>query len=369
MKKLVIIGANDFQNQLIIKAKSLGYETYVFAWADGAVGRENADFFYPVSIIEKEKILEECKKIKPDGICSIASDLATITVNYIAENLGLPCNATSYTKMQTNKFEMRKALKKSGLPCPAFVIADENFDVKEIENFEFPVIVKPTDRSGSRNIMKLETVEGIEKAVKEACETSFENKAIIEEYIYGDEYSMETISYNGKHTFLAITKKYTTGAPHFIETAHIQPADLSPQLQQKAIETIFKALDALHIENSAGHSEFKVDENGNIRIIEIGARMGGDCIGSDLVYLSTGNDFMKMVIDVACGNEPEILDNPLNKKSEIRFIFNENDLSAFEKFRSENPDKIYRVSDFEMDNLGKVSDSSSRIGYYIIAER
>lgn len=369
MKKLVIIGANDFQNQLIIKAKSLGYETYVFAWADGAVGRENADYFYPISIIEKKKILEECKKIKPDGICSIASDLATITVNYVAENLGLPCNATSCTKMQTNKFEMRKALKKSGLPCPAFVIADESFDVKEIEKFEFPVIVKPTDRSGSRNIMKLESVEGIEKAVKEACETSFENKAIIEEYIYGDEYSMETISYNGKHTFLAITKKYTTGAPHFIETGHIQPADLSPQLQQNAIETIFKALDALHIENSAGHSEFKVDDNGNIRIIEIGARMGGDCIGSDLVYLSTGNDFMKMVIDVACGNEPEILDNPLNKKSEIRFIFNENDLSAFEKFRSENPDKIYRVSDFEMDNLGKVSDSSSRIGYYIIAER
>mgnify|MGYP002517702100 CR=1 FL=1 len=172
MKKLVIIGANDFQNQLIIKAKSLGYETYVFAWADGAVGRENADYFYPISIIEKEKILEECKKIKPDGICSIASDLATITVNYVAENLGLPCNATSCTKMQTNKFEMRKALKKSGLPCPAFVIADENFDVKEIENFEFPVIVKPTDRSGSRNIMKLESVEGIEKAVKEAATTT-----------------------------------------------------------------------------------------------------------------------------------------------------------------------------------------------------
>ena len=90
MKKLVIIGANDFQNQLILKAKSLGYQTYVFAWADGAVGRENADFFYPISIVEKEEILEECKKIKPDGICSIASDLATITVNYVAEKLGLP---------------------------------------------------------------------------------------------------------------------------------------------------------------------------------------------------------------------------------------------------------------------------------------
>lgn len=368
MKKLVIIGANDFQNQLIIKAKSLEYETYVFAWADGAVGRENADYFYPISIVEKEEILEECRKIQPDGICSIASDLATVTVNYVAENLGLPCNATKYTKMQTNKFEMRKSFMQAGLPCPKFVIADDNFDVKKIENFTFPIIVKPTDRSGSRNIMKLETAEGIEEAIEEACKTSFEHKAIVEEYIYGREYSMETISYNGEHSFLAITKKYTTGTPHFIETGHVQPSDLSPEIEQKAIETIFKALDALHIENSAGHSEFRVDDKGNIRIIEIGARMGGDCIGSDLVYLSTGNDFMKMVIDVACGNEPRIINNSYNKKAEIKFIFNKNDLIEFEKFKNKNPEKIYRVSDFEMENLGKVSDSSSRIGYYIIAE-
>ena len=366
MKKLVIIGANDFQNQLILKAKSLGYKTYVFAWADGAVGRENADYFYPISIVEKEEILKECKKIKPDGICSIASDLATITVNYVAENLGLPCNPTINNLMQTNKFEMRKALLNAGIPCPKFAIADENFNVKEIENFTFPIIVKPTDRSGSRNIMKLDSVNGLEQAIKEACQSSFEHKAIIEEYICGEEYSMETISYNGKHTFLATTKKYTTGEPHFIETGHIQPSDLTPEIKQKAIETIFKALDALKVENSAGHSEFRVDENGNIRIIEIGARMGGDCIGSDLVYLSTGNDFMKMVIDVACGNKPEIAENPLNNTAEIRFIFNENDLSDFEKFKAENADKIYRVSDFEMENLGNVSDSSSRIGYYII---
>lgn len=368
MKKLVIIGANDFQNQLILKAKSMGYETHVFAWADGAVGRENADYFYPISIVEKEEILEKCKKIRPNGVCSIASDLATITVNYVAENLGLPCNDTKHNVMQTNKFEMRKALMNAGIPCPKFVIADEGFDVKEIEDFTFPIIVKPTDRSGSRNIMKLNSIDGIEQAIKEACETSFEHKAIVEEYIYGNEYSMETISYKGKHTFLATTKKYTTGAPHFIETGHIQPSDLSAEIEHKAIKTIFKALDALHIENSAGHSEFKVDEEGNIRIIEIGARMGGDCIGSDLVYLSTGNDFMKMVIDVACGNKPVITENPLNKTAEIRFIFDEKDLNDFEKYKNENPEKIYRVSEFEMENLGKVSDSSSRIGYYIIAE-
>lgn len=369
MEKLVIIGANDFQNQLILKAKSLGYETHVFAWQDGAVGEKNADFFYPISIIEKELILEECKKIKPVGVCSIASDLASITVNYVAEQLGLPCNSTEYTQIQTNKYAMRQALAEVGIPCPKFLIADENTDFEvELRDFKFPIIVKPTDRSGSRNIMKLDSIEETADAVKAACGSSFEHKAIVEEYLFGDEYSMETISYKGKHTYLATTKKFTTGAPNFIETGHIQPSGLPEATLEKAKEQIFSALTALHIENSAGHSEFKVDENGNIHIIEIGARMGGDCIGSDLVYLSTGNDFVKMVIDVACGNEPDIK-SPANNKAEIRFIFNEDDLNEFYKFSKDFPDVVYRASDFELDNLGKVTDSSTRIGYYILRSK
>ena len=369
MKKLVIIGANDFQNQLILKAKSLGYETHVFAWREDAIGEKTADFFYPVSIVEKEKILEECRKINPVGVCSIASDLAAITVNYVAESLGLPCNSTKYTAQQTNKYAMRKAMVQAGIPCPRFIIADSSTDFDStLDDFSFPIIVKPTDRSGSRNIMKLESMEGVSKAVKEACETSFEKKAIIEEYLTGEEYSMESISYNGRHHFLAVTKKFTTGAPHFIETGHRQPSDLSDEIVQKAIETIFKALDALHIENSASHAEFRVDESGNIKIIEIGARMGGDCIGSDLVYLSTGHDFVKMVIDVACGNAPTLNENPLRRQAEIRFLFDQKDLDDFESWRSDNEDKIYRVSDFDLDNIGNVTDSSTRIGYYITLE-
>jgi predicted ATP-grasp superfamily ATP-dependent carboligase len=365
---LIIIGANDFQNQLILKAKALGYETHVFAWKDGAVGRDTADFFYPISIIEKEEILTKCCEIKPCGVCSIASDLASITVNYVAENLGLPCNKTKYSEIQTNKYKMRAALQKAGIPCPIFVLADNIFDPKAIADYKFPIIVKPTDRSGSRSVMKLESLEGLEEAIQRACQDSFENKAIIEEYIEGDEYSMETISYQGEHHYLATTKKYTTGAPHFIETGHIQPSGLPDEIIDKAKQIVFCALDALHVENSAGHSEFKVDQDGNIRIIEIGARMGGDCIGSDLVYLSTGNDFVKMVIDVACGNKPESIKESYSRKAEIRFIFTQNDLDELEEIKKTNPYSIYRISDLELENLGNTTDSSSRVGYFIILD-
>ena len=364
--RLVIIGANDFQNQLIKKAKTLGFETHVFAWEDGAVGKKSSDYFYPISITEKEEILEKCREINPCGVCSIASDLASITVNYIAENLGLPCNNTKYTEVQTNKYKMREALRNAELPCPNFVIAEEGFDSYLLNDFQFPIIVKPTDRSGSRSVTKLESVDGLNLAIKDACKVSFEKKAIIEEFIDGDEYSMETISFKGNHRYLATTKKFTTGAPRFIETGHIEPSGLPPKIIDKAKQIVFYCLNVLHIENGAAHSEFKVNRNGDIRIIEIGARMGGDCIGSDLVYLSTGNDFMKMVIDVACGKEPMVLENPKNTKVEIRFLFSKDDLEELEKKKITQPESIYRISEIDFGKIEKAIDSSTRAGYYIL---
>ena len=83
MKKIVIIGANDFQNQLILKAKEMGFETHVFAWQDGSIGEKTADYFYPISIVETDAILEKCREIQPDAVTTIASDLANITVSKV----------------------------------------------------------------------------------------------------------------------------------------------------------------------------------------------------------------------------------------------------------------------------------------------
>ena len=101
-KKIVIIGANSFQNPLILKAKALGYETHVFAWQDGSIGERTADHFYPISIVERDVILEKCREIQPDAVASIGSDLAMLTVNYVAGKLGLPCNSMECTEISTN---------------------------------------------------------------------------------------------------------------------------------------------------------------------------------------------------------------------------------------------------------------------------
>lgn len=365
-EKLVIIGANDFQNQLILKAKSLGYETHVFAWKDGSIGEKTADYFYPISITEKEQILEVCKEINPVGICSIASDLAIIPVNYVAEKLGLPCNSSKITLQCTNKFEMRKKMKEYNIATPQFVKVTNDNSTWNIENMKFPVIVKPTDRSGSRGITKVENMKELETAVHYATKDSFEKMAIIEEYIEGDEYSCECISYKGRHYFLSFTKKYTTEKPHFIETGHCEPADIKEEYQEEIKQNIFKALTSLGIQNGASHTEFKVNKNGELGIIEIGARMGGDCIGSDLVQISTGYDYIKMVIDVATGKEPDFTKTTIPTKATIKFIFAEEDLKEMEKLKNNNPERIYRISEIDKKNIGKTIDSSTRAGYYII---
>ena len=107
--------------------------------------------------------------------------------------------------------------------------------------------------------------------------------------------------------------------------------------------------------------------NGDVRIIEIGARMGGDCIGSDLVRISTGYDFVKMVIDVAMGNKPSFEKVTEPKIAVIRFIFNKEDLENFKKVKSETPELIYFASKIEDISSHEVVDSSSRFGFYILA--
>lgn len=369
MKKIVIIGAGEFQIQLIEKAKELGYETHVFAWEEGAEGKEISDYFYPISIIEKELILEKCRDINPECVVSIGSDLAVLTVNYISRKLGLNANPEEVDQIATNKYEMRKAFQKANVETPKFLkvnqVTEDLYD--ELKSFEFPLIVKPTDRSGSRGIRKINSLEEIEEAIHSAVKESFEKYAIIEEYVEGNEYSCETISYEGEHYILAITKKYTTGSPDFIETAHIQPSDIPEDKKSDIICEIKKALDALHIKTGASHCEFKLSNNGKVRIIEIGARMGGDCIGSDLVKISTGYDYVKMVIQTAKGEKPDFDKISSPKWAFVRFIFNTNDYELVKNIKEKKPELLYRYR--VADDIGshKVTDSSSRFGYFILS--
>lgn len=321
MKKIIIIGANNFQLPLVVKAKEMGLETHVFAWEDGAIGKEVADFFYPISIVDKEKILAEAKMIKPNAVLSIGSDLATITVNYLCNQLGLIGNSLECTGLTTHKYRMRQQLKKYDLPCPLFTHSKDAAQIAEL-GLRFPLIVKPVDRSGSRGVTRVDNLDELSNAIERASHESFSGEVITEEFIEGKEYSIEMISWKGEHFYLQTTEKETTGPPFFVEKSQHQPALLSTEILEKVKKIIDKSLTALGVESGASHSEVIITQEGQIYITEIGARMGGDYIGSDLVQLSTGFDFVKAVIKVSLGTfDPESIDLSGNHFSGTYFMF------------------------------------------------
>ena len=362
MKKLAIIGASYLQQPLVEKAREMGLYTICFAWEDGAVCKELCDKFYPISIVDKDAILEVCREEGIDAVTTIASDVAVLTVNYVAEQMGLIGNPDKYSQTATNKYLMRQCFMENGVPSPKFCLTDGEVPMA-ISTFRFPVIVKPTDRSGSRGVEKVEKQEDLQEAITRACNESFQKKAVIEEFVEGREISVESISFKGKHHILQITDKVTTGSPFFVELEHHQPSSLPENVKQRVREIVLCALDALHIKFGASHSELKITQNGDIRVIEIGARMGGDFIGSDLVKLSTGYDFLKGVIDVAFGEfeEPKITEHKFSgvyflcKETERLLPVIENAVSYPEIVRAELTDSVLR----------NIEQSADRSGYLI----
>ena len=363
--KLAIIGANSAITILIEKAKTLGYETHVFAWACGDPGEKAADHFYPISIADRTAILEKCREIGVCGVCSITSDFAAPVVSFVARELGLTCNPPETEILARNKFEMRNAFKNADLFCPKFIKADEGLDVDELKDFKFPVIVKPTDAWSSKGITRVDEKAGLIDAIRYAASFSTEKKAIVEEFIDGPEYSAECICYNGKYDILTFTQKETTGFPHYIETGHVQPSDIPEDKQEEIRQFLYKALAALKIQNGAAHAEFRLTEDGNIGIMEIGARMGGDNIGTHLTPISTGKDFVRMVIDVACGNAPDltIVSEPTPVRT--KFIMNEKDVFDFNELASKAPSRIICKSVFDEDCSKPATNSGDRHGFYI----
>ena len=282
------------QRPVVERAKEMVLRTICFAWAEGAVCKDLCDVFYPISITEKEEILHICRDEHIDGICTIGSDVAAPTVAYVAEKMSLTGNSYEAAVRAHDKHLMHDALVAAGVDCP------------KSDGTALPVIVKPTDRSGSLGVQKVERKEDLAPAIAKAKALSMSGQVIVEEYIEGREISVEMISQNGVHHALQITDKTTTGAPHFVELGHHQPSILPAEMQTRIFAITRKALDALGLTHGASHSEYKITADGRIVVIEIAGRMGGDFIGSDLVQLSTGYDFLRGVIEVAMGEPIQV---------------------------------------------------------------
>ena len=306
MKKLMIIGASILQLPAIKKAKEMGLHVAVVDYNRNAVGIEYADKYYNASTMDEDAVAEAAEDYKPDGIMTLATDMPMRGVSKSSARLGLKSIPYETAIKATDKHEMIRSFEKHDVPHPwFFAVRDEQELHKLLPNINYPCIMKPTDNAGSHGVVLV----GNEGQLKESYGYSRSNsrggEVIIEEYLQGQEVSVEVMVTDGNVNILQITDKLTTGAPHFVEMGHSQPSRLTEHVQMQIKQVAENAVKAVGIDCGPAHVEMMITQRGPV-MIELGARMGGDNITTHLVPLSTGIDMVKATIDVALGNQPDI---------------------------------------------------------------
>ena len=241
------------------------------------------------------------------------------SVAYACEKLGLIGVSYDTAIKATDKAEMIRTFETNGVACPWYRVVSTPEDVFEIAHkITYPCITKPTDSSGSRGIMLAYNPEELVTAVAYSAENGRGGEVIVEEYMQGPEVSVEVIVWQGQVHILQITDKLTSGAPRFVEMGHTQPSRLSEELQNQIKDLTCRAVKSVGIENGPAHVEIMVTEAGP-KMVELGARMGGDCITTHLVPLSTGVDMIKATIDICLGQAPDLTPK-WNRGAAIRYL-------------------------------------------------
>ena len=322
-KKIMILGASILQLPAIDKAKEMGLKVIAVDMDPEAVGFKVPGVVKEViSTIDTPTIVEAAKKHQIDGIMTLATDMPMRSVAAVSKEMGLVGIDADTALKATNKAEMRKALQAGGVPIPKFYnVANEEEYMEAVKNFTVPFIVKPADSSGSRGIYEVQDIND-QKAIKEAYEYckpfSRVGDVVVEEYMSGPEVSVETLSIDGECYVIQITDKLTTGAPHYVEMGHSQPTRHSSEIAERIKEVAIAANKAIGIMNGPSHTEIVVTSEGP-KIVELGARLGGDCITTHLVPLSTGVNMVECCIKIALGEKPDI-EPKWNKGSSIRYF-------------------------------------------------
>jgi len=319
MKRLLIIGASILQLPAIKKAKEMGLYVGVVDCDSSAVGIRFADEFFNVSTIDEVGVYETAKVFSADGIMTIATDMPMRSIAYACERLGLVGINYKTAIDATDKGKMLIAFEKNNVEHPWYFIFQ---DLKTIDNIKeqitYPCISKPVDNSGSRGVMLINSELELYDSLKYSFENGRGGGVIVEEYLEGKEVSVEMIILNGRANVLAVTDKLTTGVPHFVEMGHSQPSCLDTKTIDLIKDLAMRAVKAVGIINGSAHVEIMITKNGP-KMIELGARMGGDCITSHLVPLSTGIDMIKATIQIALGEKPDI-SFKYHKGSAVRYL-------------------------------------------------
>lgn len=372
----MVLAAGLLQIDVIEKAKSMGY--YVLA-VDGnpkAPGFNVADKAICADIVNEETMLKIARDEHVDGVIHPCSEVSMAVMGRINDELGLSGISREQAICATNKHLMRKAFEKGNAPSPKSILAQDAEDAwSRLQNeFDTDAILKPSRNSGSRGIAKVS--RNMDKgdfirAYDEALNESRDHSVLIEQFIEGPEFSIEMIVWQGEIHVLTVTDKKTTGAPHFVELGHNQPSCFSATDVETLKAAAVAGVRALGVNNCACHAEAKL-MNGKAYLMEVGARLGGDFISTELTHLSTGIDMVAAAIDVALGVEPDLSAKEEPKGVCIRYFCPKpGKLVSISNTEVLNNPHVYlwEIYPKEGDVIPAVTSSLCRSGHVIVTEK
>lgn len=304
MKKIMFLGGNYFQATAIRTAKALGYYVITVDYLPKNPGHKYADKYYNISTLDSEQILAVAEKERIDGILSYASDVSAPTAAYVALKLGLPTNPLESVKLLTDKQRFRVFLHENGFNTPR----GECFSsYDEAEAFYLamhtPVIVKPTDASGSKGVHKVTDITHLKDAWKDAMHYSRNKKIFVEEFIEKSGYEIDADSFlvNGKFAYFGVMDQHNDILCNpFVPVGLSGPSILARDKREKAKKELQRLMSLLNMKMGAFNIEYIFDENDDLYILEVGPRNGGNLI-SDTILLGSGVDLAKFSVLAAVG--------------------------------------------------------------------
>lgn len=301
MKTLLMLGGGFLQNFVILKAKQMGYRVLVLDADPNAIGFRSADDYAVINIVDEEACLKYAQEHKVDGVLTAATDFSVLTMSRIAQEMHLPGINYEAAKRIKNKAAVRKCLYDAHADDTGY-----SFEINSLEEIpqilsqvKFPIMMKPCDGSGSRGASRVDRAEDFAKACEFAMSGSITHRAVAEPFVKGKEYGVESFVDNGEIHILGVMQKDMTLPPYYAELGHAIPSGLPQATEEKIRTCVHKALVALGVNHGSVNMDLLLSENGDVHIVDVGARMGGNLIGSHIIPVGTGVDYMGNMIRAA----------------------------------------------------------------------
>ena len=365
-KSILIFGVGELQKSIIQRAMLMGLFVVGIDPCEEAACKDEVDAFEIVGGQDYEGTLAVAKKYGISAVVTAATDKPLVMMARIAKELGLRFYSEDTAVWSTDKYQMKQRFIEGGIPCARGRLIRTADEAKDLD---FPLILKPRDNSGSRGVKLCRDLKDFQECLEEALQYSKLDTVLVEEFIEGQEYSIESLHYKGKTEIVQITEKRTTPFPYNVELGHIQPANISEEHKAEICSIIEKIGNALKFENCASHTELKINKRG-IYVIETSPRLGGDYITSKLTPLSTGVNLEDQVLHIVLGEEVDCTPK-YSQYSGIRFFSFDTDSIIKAVPVKENVLEWPHVIDFSFnlsinEHVNQITSSLNRYGHIIL---